>query len=530
MNPLLPPALWALEAVGGPAWRAFQRSLQQPEAAQSRVLKRLLVRSACSDFGRCMGLDAGNPRVAFERLQPMDYAELAAQIKADMAAGTHSFSPDPVRFYERTSGSSGAVKHIPYNRALRNAFDRMFRIWACDLLKSVLKLSSGRVFMSVSPPLLGRVKTEHGVPVGTADDTAYLRRPLALLLRPFLVAPAAALRLREATGFKDVLSAALLAEPKLEVVSVWNPSFWLVLLDHIERALDRLAPELRAGAMRREGLDFRFGPIDAARLSVIARAPRDSWTAVWSRLQLISCWTEAEAARPAAALRARLAGVPIQGKGLLATEAPISVPLADAPAPVPLLDEVYLELAMADGSVRALRQWREGDEGEIVVTQPGGLLRYRLRDRVAVSAFHHACPCLSFLGRAGAVVDLVGEKLSEAFVHGLLEPLQPAARLMTLCPVANSDPPFYALLCDVDAEGLARTVDDALQESPHYRIARAMGQLGPLRLLTRPGLAAEWHAALQEAGFQVGNIKERSLLTQPGLAARLWERLSQGAA
>ncbi|QNM94771.1 GH3 family domain-containing protein [Chitinimonas koreensis] len=528
MSLLLPPALWLLRAASQPAWRRMQQALRQPAAVQAATLDRILAASARSEHGRGLGLQRGDPRRVFSGLAPVDYAALRPLIEADLAGGGHRFSAERPLFYERSSGSGGAAKHLPYNRALRGAFDRMFRIWACDLLMHGLAPRSGRCFMSVSPPLLGRGQAADGTPIGSRDDTAYLGGPLAALLRPFLVLPQDALALRDGDDFKDVLAAALLAEPALEVVSVWNPGFWLILLDHALARLDALGPELRAGRMRRGGRDFRFAPIPAARLATVARAQQDGWRAVWPRLQLISCWQDAESARPAAALRAGFPGVAVQGKGLLATEGPVTVPLAGAPAPVPLLGEVYLELEMADGSLLPLERWRDGDRGEIVLTTPGGLLRYRLRDRVAVAGFHHAAPCLQFLGRAGGVVDLVGEKLAEDFVRGVLAGLHPAAAVLTLCPLAEAAPPHYALLTDLAADGLAERVDAALAASPHYRVARALGQLGAVRTAAQAAMAATLHAALAAGGMQEGNIKARALLDVEQ-ARRVWAALPQPA-
>src|SRR2546422_11494220 len=74
------------------------------------------------------------------------------------------------------------------------------------------------------------------------------------------------------------------------------------------------------------------------------------------------------------ALRHRFPGVLLQGKGLLATEAPITIPLINAPAPVPLVDEVLLELEDQAGRVHPLHEVDDGGVYGVIVTQRGGLL------------------------------------------------------------------------------------------------------------------------------------------------------------
>lgn len=510
-----------------PHWRAMQQALTQPAQAQQNLLTRLLEQSARSRYGQSRGLGGPNPRHRFEQLPPCDYDELQPWVEQAIATGERPFSPDPVRFYERTSGSSGAVKHVPYNRSMLQAFDRMFRIWAYDLLQSGLQLRSGRSFMSVSPPLLGATDQSHAR-IGSRDDTDYLSGSTARLLRPYLVAPAAALQLQQATAFKDVICAALLAEARLEVLSLWNPWYGLILLQHLAEHGQQLAAELAQGPLQRGGRHFRLPAPTAARRATLARASASGdWTPLWPQLQLISCWTDAEAARPAAKLAAAFPGVALQGKGLLATEGPISVPLQGAPAPVPLLQQVYLELALPDGSLLPLSAWRDGDVGEIVLTQPAGWLRYRLRDRVAVNGFYRATPCIQFLGRAGRVVDLVGEKLAEDFVRPVLATRLPRAGFATLCPVSSGNPPFYALLTDQAEFADIAGLDQALSASPHYRLARALGQLGPLQYISRPELAKEVHAIWGAHGMSAGNVKEQSLWVQTTFANQIWQRLNQ---
>src|SRR5690606_23717403 len=59
--------------------------------------------------------------------------------------------------------------------------------------------------------------------------------------------------------------------------------------------------------------------------------PRDPATLaqIWPRLALLSCWADGPAARFADQLQARLPHVTLQPKGLLATEAMVSLPWLD---------------------------------------------------------------------------------------------------------------------------------------------------------------------------------------------------------
>jgi hypothetical protein len=92
------------------------------------------------------------------------------------------------------------------------------------------------------------------------------------------------------------------------------------------------------------------------------------------------------------------------------------VPLVQAGGNLPLIDEVFLELEDGEGGLHLLEEAEDGADYGLLVTQAGGLLRYRLGDRLRVCGRHRDTPLLEFIGRADAVSDLVGEKLGEAFV------------------------------------------------------------------------------------------------------------------
>src|SRR5207253_1141539 len=96
----------------------------------------------------------------------------------------------------------------------------------------------------------------------------------------------------------------------------------------IGRALAR--GDLEAGGRR-----FTSAPAQAARLRLL-RADPIPWDQLWPALKLLSCWTDGSSGLFVDSLSRRFPGVLLQGKGLLATEAPITIPLIYAPAPVPL--------------------------------------------------------------------------------------------------------------------------------------------------------------------------------------------------
>jgi hypothetical protein len=202
----------------------------------------------------------------------------------------------------------------------------------------------------------------------------------------------------------------------------------------------------------------------------------------------------------------------VQPKGLLATECVVTIPYGSA-RPLALTSH-YFEFLSSSGDLLGAHQLEQGAEYEVVVTNGGGLWRYRLGDLVACTGFVSRTPSLSFLGRAGHVSDLRGEKLSEPFVAQVLGSLWPSedAPWAALRPSSGS-PPSYELVvavdCLKDGDDLARRADDALRANPHYALARRLGQLGPVTVAaagTRPGKDLDHWVG------RIGDAKPRVLL------------------
>lgn len=469
---------WALSGKA----RAFQRALAQPAEAQRQCLERITQRMRQTDYAKHHNWRSIDD---FDRLPLTDYDGLKDWLTEQRQTERRVLCPDPVLFYEKTSGSSGPEKLIPYTRPLKASFSEMFALWAHDLLSHGPRFRGGQLFFSISPQLQSPQSTAQGKAIGLDSDAEYLDGCLRLLFQRYLLDTRDLKSLTEPEVFKNALCERLRQSPRLEIMSVWNPSFLSILLAHL-----RSMGETR------------------------------SWQELWPELKLISCWTSAGAQKHAAKLRAECPHVLIQGKGLLATEAAITVPLVKLPVAntgLPLLRDVFLEFIDPGGQLRRLHELDLGHDYELVLTQIGGLCRYRLGDRVRVHPGLLNTPALEFIGREAGSSDLVGEKLNEAFVTDALTALVNAhwpGRLWSLAAKAKAEPGHYVLLIEApDApEGLAEEAEQRLCEAYHYRQARLLGQLGPLAVEASENLSDELSRAWMAIGRVWGDRKDRALL------------------
>lgn len=433
-----------------------------------------------------------------------------------------------VRF-ERSGGSSGAQKLLPMTRPFLADLQRGLAPWLFDLHRRHPHLRTTSSYWSISPMGMKAAPTSAGIPVGAVDDSEYLPAPLAALLRRVLVAVPALAELPDVESCRYATLRLLIARPDLGFMSVWSPTFLTLLLQDLARHGHRLVEDLAVGTCCIPGSDERIADVvarlpltaDPVRADLLRRrlaaAGRLDPLEVWPRLSLVSLWTDGESARFAAEVAAALPGVALQGKGLLATEGIVSIPIVDAPGPVLCVDSHVYEFRLDDGRVLPAWALSDGDEAEVVLSTTAGLLRHRLGDRVRVIGHVGDAPCLRFLGRAGTVGDLVGEKLSSDFVTRVLDEVGAALgrpRFALLAPTRIA-PLRYRLYLEGPAPEVgarfAAAVDDALAAGHPYRYARELGQLASVEVVFIEHGVARYEAWRVARGQRAGDIKFPSL-------------------
>jgi hypothetical protein len=250
-------------------------------------------------------------------------------------------------------------------------------------------------------------------------------------------------------------------------------------------------------------------------------------------LALLSCWTDAGAARALPGLRELFPAVEIQPKGLLATEGCVTFPLVGAAAPVLAIRSHFFEFLEADDdrtTCRLAHELESGGRYRVVLTTGGGLYRYSLRDEVQVAGFLGKCPLLRFLGKADRVSDLVGEKLAEAHVTAVLARASTAVglapRFAMLAPVP-APAAHYRLYVQCDGLDAARRltfqaeVEQGLRENPHYAYAVDIGQLAPVEVVLLTDGESAWRIFERRfltRGQPAGAIKPSALDAWTGWA------------
>jgi hypothetical protein len=498
--------LWSCSVQRGR--RRFDAALDRPREVQLGLLKRYVRDNAVTAFGHSHGFEKIDSLERFRSRVPLttwdDYAPFADRIRL---GEPRVLTAEPVRRLVPSSGSARAVKLVPYTPGLQREFNAAIGPWVADLYGRWPDLMNGPAYWSITPAADLPAVGPSAVPIGFDEDSAYLGSLLKPVVDATLAVPARVRRSLDMARFRRRTLFHLLRAVDLRLISVWHPSFLSLLIESMEAMWPALL-----GMFERRGMRRRFAELCAAGPREVSR--------IWPRLGLISAWGDAHAGLSLAELRRRWPGVAVQEKGLLATEAFVTIPYLDA-RPLAVRSHFFEFLDEQDGRCLLADELRQGGTYRVVVTTAGGLYRYQLGDRVEVIGRLGRTPSLRFAGRADAVSDWRGEKLSEGFVGAVIRDLLTAAGVRAvfamLAPQQVDDGHVrYVLFIECDdvlsTDPSSAELDRRLAENPHYDYCRRIGQLGPADVAqVRRGAYEAYVARLVAAGQRLGNVKSAAL-------------------
>ena len=224
---------------------------------------------------------------------------------------------------------------------------------------------------------------------------------------------------------------------------------------------------------------------------------------------------------------------PVRDIGLVASEGRFSIPLqTDGSAGVlEVAGNFYefvpeSEIESPEPTALLAHEVEVGRRYFLILTTPGGLVRYHISDLVQVVGRLGPTPLIEFLNKGEHVSNLTGEKITEfqvtSAINAALDRLDLPVRNYCLAPTWDRVP-YYSLLvedCDVPAQRaphLAAAVDKALRErNIEYESKRASGRLRGIRVKTIP--AGSWRTfdaqAVAVRGGRVEQYKHKFLVNK----------------
>lgn len=502
--------------------RLFHDAIQLPRAVQLDTLLEILHKNRHTTFGELHSFKALKSVDDFRDHVPIQtYNDLAPLMERLFGGVENELVAAPVEIFEQTSGSTQAAKIIPYTADTLRAFQRAVFPWLSNLITAHPELTLGRSYWAISPTGRQNSIAGNGVPVGMRNDAAYLGEAAEPFAQLSIAAPELA-QVSDIEQWRYLTLRTLLDADDLTLISIWSPTFLFPLLKLLKERQDQLIHDVMHGSVSLSSLPpfwkhyFKAKPWRARDIENALSGEEINTRKLWPMLKLISCWASAGARQFAENLRKQFPHVQIQGKGLLATEGAVTIPLDCYEYPVLAVRSAFFEFIDSGGVSHLCDELDTDVLYRVVMTTHGGLYRYDLGDRVRLRGWANSTPQLEFVGRAGLISDLCGEKLTEDFVAPRISMCDGFAMLAP----STIPTPHYTLFLDVErcnvaqADALALRVDEALGDNPHYAHARRIQQLGPVRArrVEQPMMRYETEAL--NCGQLLGNIKPPVLRTE----------------
>jgi len=494
-------------------WRCRQldRHLADPARTQARVLARALAEIRGCRLATDLGLTGREDVQAFRRRVPItDYRFYEPYVDEVIAGGRSiMFRGAPVRIAQ-TGGTTGKPKRLPLNRALIRSYrqfnlDMVFRYMVESGRDQIL---DDRILAVAANPAADH--TAAGAPIGFITGIMADIAP-GLLQRRYVPSidvirnpdMAEKIRLTCQQGYE--------ARKRVRVALGLTPylmTTWTNLLDHAEE---------REG--RRSGIADLFPEL---RVAFHGGTTFDLYR---QRME-------------------RLTGPAIDHRNVYsAAEGPIAAQHSgDSPGLTPTLSGIFLEFipeAQAEEKEPETRLLHEVDVGEtyyLVMTTQGGLLRYRIGDRVC---FIDSDPSrLVVLGKTGDQIDLSAEKLGVDLASAVLAEAAEALGVWVLdflvCPVRGTlqdEQLAHEWIVEVESQpdpaSFRREVEERLcRLNPMYRELRERDfSLGPPRFtFVPPGTFQRY----QEAALHFGQQKMMHMHNDRELAEALLKHVGTG--
>jgi len=533
--------LWFLACM--PGYLRFRFSVRHVRRCQTKKMLGLLRANRETEYGSRHHFGEIGRWADFQALPVTDFADYRGAVERIMGGAKGVLTADEVRILQPTSGSTSAPKLIPHTVYSAQEFQSALDAWIADLFLQRPQLFLGSQYWSISPATEPKASGESRVPVGFLDDAEYFGKRRRWIMDGIMAVPAGVRHIADIRVNQYVTLLFLLRARDLRLISVWHPSFLTLLMGILRAEWPRLLDDLEQGgidasmavpAQVRRELERQLNPVPkrAAELCGIDLESKVLGCKIWPDLEVISCWREGNMELEIAELTTLFPDVLIQGKGLLATEGVVSIPMGPAQQQICAVTSHVVEFMDDSGVVFPVWSVKSGESYRVILTTAGGLYRYQLNDRVKVTGFDHQAPCLRFLGRAGVVSDSVGEKLHLEHVEELLgeiirEYLQ-EPRFVMLVPSGTGQTRGYNLLLEPsdgvlpDVLSMVKALDFGLCRNYHYAHARELGQLKPANVtMVRPDARNRYLNFMTTQGALAGTVKFPALCTAAGIESQL---------
>lgn len=448
--------------------KTFLDAVENFVSEQENVLQTIISNNTETKYGINYDFKSLKTVKDFQKKIPITkYEDYESYIKEIIKGKKNILTSEDVLLLEPTGGSTTGSKYIPYTLSLKKAFNKGLEPWLSDLFLNFPIIVNNPMYWSITPSTEAK-KMQSAVPVGFDNDLDYLYPPFSDIISNQIIIPD--IKNCSIDEFYSITLEELKAKENIAFISIWNPTLLLNILEKEQY------PEK-----------------------------------IWKNLQIVSCWDESNAKIYSEKLKIKLPQTYIQGKGLLATEGIMTIPI-EGIGKIPCVQSHFYEfIDVKTEKVLLLNELEDGKEYSILLTTQGGLYRYRIGDIVKVESKYKNCPLMSFVRRENNISDYFGEKLNEDFVKSIIKKsrIESFSDFYMFAPYCDKKVFYYTIYYDgkCDVQKISFEIENELKQNYHYKYARELGQIKEFRLKKIKNGLKQYIENCIKKGQKLGDIK-----------------------
>lgn len=450
------------------ARKRMQDSVGILEATQRKQLNRIVKSVSSASKWQLLNKKASYEEL-IKKIPLTKYEDYKDEIELQRSSNKLIMTPSLVK-YEPTSGSTELRKWIPYSKEFLAEINYSAAAWLGDVYYQYPNIKNGRHYWSLSwlPQELRKETSSND-----AELFSFFQR---WILQNTMLVPAELSHVDSVDAAWWATLLYLSSAQDLSLVSVWSPTYWLKIIDDIQIHWPQLQVSLEKGTWGKyeSELTKKLGQAPVRKDINLLSSEKDFFQKLWPQLSVISCWGSSSSRVWFDNIKEIFPSVPLQEKGLWATEGVVSIPFGSHR--VLAIESHFFEFKDLETN-KIVPTWQVMKDRvyQPILWTSSGLLRYLLQDRVKVVDFLGQTPCLEFLGRIQSV-DMVGEKIDASWVAEIFRQ-NPQWQALTLTAVRKPKPQ-YILFTSLKENF---NIEEKLCQVHHYKLARELGQLEPAK-------------------------------------------------
>lgn len=420
----------------------FTQKTKRVEAVQTQFLRSLLRAHQHTEWGKQYGLSEIKTIDEFrDRVPVLPYSSYEPYIERMVKGETNLLTPDPVIFFNLTSGSTGVRKFIPVTRRSRQKVARANQVamgFAVDAMKRQ-GLPLGK--MLFTSPSRSTGVTPSGIPYGPISTSDL--RLMGSLYRHVFAYPFEALQIADAKARHYVCLLFAMQEASLRMMGFTFPVLGLQLADYLARYGEDLVHDMERGAIA-DWLELEPGL--RARLERQLKAMPERAKELQTRLRANGQLTPKDVFPNLSVIVTARGGTsdfyferfppyfgdtPIFGGTYCSAETVFGVHRdLNTNGVILALESAFYEFMPEDqwdaAHPKTVLPWEviPGQRYRILTTNYSGFYRYDIGDVVEVEGFYNQAPIFVFRYRRGGVISSTTEKTTEFHVIQVMQALQ----------------------------------------------------------------------------------------------------------